>query len=55
MLLQRVTALPEGPAWTYEVKWDGYRMQAIKDGSTVRLLSRNGADYSRRFAPWRKP
>ncbi len=30
MLLRRVTALPEGPNWTYEVKWDGYRMQAIR-------------------------
>ena len=50
MLLRCVTALPEGPAWTYEVKWDGYRMQAIKNGSTLRRLSRNGADYSRRFA-----
>ena len=31
MLLRRVTALPEGPGWTYEVKWDGYRMQALTD------------------------
>ncbi len=49
MLLRRVTSLPEGPGWTYEVRWDGHRMQAIKNGSSVRLLSRNGADYSRRF------
>lgn len=26
-------------------------MQAIKQGGSVRLLSRNGADYTRRFAP----
>jgi bifunctional non-homologous end joining protein LigD len=25
-------------------------MQALKEGTTVRLLSRNGADYTRRFA-----
>ena len=49
MLLQKVTALPEGKAWLFEVKWDGYRMQALKDGDKVRLLSRNGADYTRRF------
>ncbi len=42
--------LPEGPEWQYEVKWDGYRMQALKERGTVRLLSRNGADYTRRFA-----
>jgi len=29
MLLQRVDRLPAG-AWQYEVKWDGFRMQAIK-------------------------
>ncbi|HZR18702.1 MAG TPA: non-homologous end-joining DNA ligase [Verrucomicrobiae bacterium] len=50
MLLRRVQELPEGPGWCYEVKLDGYRMQAIKHGGSVRLLSRNGADYSRRFA-----
>lgn len=49
MLLRRVSRLPEGPEWQYEVKWDGYRMQAMKQGATVRLISRNGADYSRRF------
>ena len=31
MLLRRVTALPEGTAWSYEVKWDGYRMRALTD------------------------
>ncbi len=50
MLLKRVKKLPEGPEWMYEVKWDGYRMQALKEGERVRLLSRNGADYTRRFS-----
>ncbi len=49
MLLRRVPSLPEGPQWQYEVKWDGYRMQAIKCGGRVRLLSRNGANYSNQF------
>jgi len=49
MLLRRVQELPAGPGWLYEVKWDGYRMQAIKEGGNVRLLSRNGADFTRRF------
>jgi hypothetical protein len=49
ILLRRVEALPEGPAWCYEVKLDGYRMQALKDGSNVRPLSRNEADYTHRF------
>jgi len=29
MLAKLVKALPEGPQWQYEVKWDGYRIQAI--------------------------
>jgi len=49
MLLRRVPSSPETPGWVYEVKWDGYRMQAWKSGNSVRLLSRNGADYTRRF------
>jgi bifunctional non-homologous end joining protein LigD len=34
-----VTELPEGGEWLYEVKWDGYRMLALKHGPDVRLLS----------------
>src|SRR4051812_30563362 len=40
MLATTGTVLPEGPLWTYEVKWDGYRALALKDGSRVQLLSR---------------
>jgi hypothetical protein len=50
MLLRKVTELPMGAHWRYEVKWDGYRMQALKHDGKMRLLSRNGADYTRRFA-----
>src|SRR5438045_1748071 len=50
MLLRRVHQLPEGDGWRFEVKWDGYRMQALKTGNRVRLLSRNGADYTHRFS-----
>lgn len=49
MLLRRVPQLPEGPEWQYEVKWDGYRMQAIKQSQTVQLVTRSGADFTRRF------
>jgi bifunctional non-homologous end joining protein LigD len=34
-----VTQLPEGEEWIYEVKWDGYRVLALKHGDNVRLLS----------------
>ena len=49
MLATLVRELPEGREWEYEVKWDGYRIEAIKDGNQVRLLSRRGADYSDKF------
>jgi len=35
--------------WIYEEKVDGWRMLAYKDGTTVRLISRNGVDHTRRF------
>ena len=41
MLATSAAMLPIGPDWTYEVKWDGYRTVAVKNGSAVRLLSRN--------------
>ncbi|PYR32326.1 MAG: ATP-dependent DNA ligase, partial [Acidobacteria bacterium] len=41
MMATAATVLPNGPDWSYEVKWDGYRTLAIKDGARVTLLSRN--------------
>ena len=35
--------------WVYEEKYDGWRMVAYKDGSVVRLVSRNGHDLTGRF------
>ena len=35
-----VEQLPDGD-WLYEVKHDGYRALAFKDGKDVRLVSRN--------------
>jgi bifunctional non-homologous end joining protein LigD len=35
MLATSAATLPVGPAWTYEVKWDGYRAIGIKDGKRV--------------------
>jgi bifunctional non-homologous end joining protein LigD len=42
-------ALPSGSGWTYEVKWDGYRTIAVKNGATVRLYSRNLKDISAQY------
>jgi bifunctional non-homologous end joining protein LigD len=37
------------PGWVYEEKYDGWRMLAFKDGLRVRLISRQGVDYTERF------
>lgn len=44
-----VSRLPEGPEWTYEIKLDGYRAQALCAGKATQLLSRNGKDLAGRF------
>ena len=50
MLATLVRTLPEGPEWEYELKLDGYRLQAIKNGDQVRLYSRRGNDFTNKFA-----
>jgi bifunctional non-homologous end joining protein LigD len=49
MLATPAESLPAGPEWTYEVKWDGYRVVAVKDARGVKLLSRNQKDLTRDF------
>ena len=41
--------LPAGADWSYEVKWDGYRAQAVKNDSAVLLASRNLKNITRQF------
>src|SRR5258707_818329 len=50
MLALAVTKLPEGLAWTYELKFDGYRSLGLKKDCKVRILSRNAKDLTKRFA-----
>ena len=37
MLLVRADKLPEGDAWQYELKFDGYRAVDIKTGGKIQL------------------
>ncbi|HET7686609.1 MAG TPA: DNA ligase D [Candidatus Limnocylindria bacterium] len=37
------------PDWLYEVKWDGYRVEAVVRGADVRLFTRNRQDAGRYF------
>jgi bifunctional non-homologous end joining protein LigD len=49
MLATAAEAPPLGDGWQHEVKWDGYRVQAVVDGGKVRLFTRNKADAARYF------
>lgn len=44
-----VDKAPAGDEWIYELKYDGYRILAYLDGKRVRLMTRNGQDYTRKF------
>jgi bifunctional non-homologous end joining protein LigD len=40
---------PAGPGWLHEIKFDGYRVIARKDGNQVRLWASTTSDYSKAF------
>ena len=40
---------PEAGDWLSEIKFDGYRLLAFKQGADVRLLTRNGLDWTHRM------
>jgi bifunctional non-homologous end joining protein LigD len=44
-------AVPAGPDWIHEVKYDGYRLRLERDGDRVRMLSKGGYDWTSRY-PW---
>ena len=44
-----VTKLPEGPEWTYELKLDGYRLEAVRAGGETTLYSRRRNILNQKF------
>lgn len=40
---------PAGESWVFEVKWDGYRLLVRKADDVVRVYTRRGADWTKRF------
>ncbi|WP_234842220.1 non-homologous end-joining DNA ligase [Sinorhizobium meliloti] len=40
---------PKGPEWTYEVKWDGYRIAVHLEPGRVKILTRGGYGWTERF------
>lgn len=51
MLATRLAAAPKGRAWVHEIKFDGYRLQPRIADRSVKLLTRGGLDWTRRFGP----
>ncbi len=58
MLATPVDAAFSAPDWLFEVKWDGYRVEAVVRDGSARLWTRNRTDAARYFpdlagpAPW---
>jgi bifunctional non-homologous end joining protein LigD len=44
-------AVPASKDWIHEIKYDGYRLIVHRDGDRVRLITKGGYDWSKRF-PW---
>jgi len=44
-----VSKLPQGPEWTYEIKLDGFRLEAVKKSGETILYSRRGNILNRKF------
>jgi bifunctional non-homologous end joining protein LigD len=45
----RAYRVPSGPGWVHEIKHDGYRLQVRREGDKVRLFTRRGHDWSKRY------
>ena len=47
----RGTKVPHTPDWLHEIKYDGYRLRVERNGDRVRLITRSGYDWTKRY-PW---
>ncbi|MFD2256120.1 DNA ligase D [Luteolibacter algae] len=48
-LARVVSSVPSGKNWGHEIKFDGYRLIAVKSKSRVTLFTRNGHDWTEKF------
>ena len=55
MLATLVAAPFDDPAWLFEVKWDGFRVEAVVRGDEVRLWTRGRKDAEGYFGPFLAP
>lgn len=49
MLAKSVKGVPQGPGFSFEPKWDGFRCLVFRDGDEVELTSRNTKPLTRYF------
>jgi bifunctional non-homologous end joining protein LigD len=49
MLATAVDALPTGPSWSYEMKWDGVRALLVVERGALRVFSRTERDMTDRY------
>jgi bifunctional non-homologous end joining protein LigD len=50
MLAAPAEVAPKGKDWIHEIKYDGYRTLAFFDQGQVRLITRNGHDWTNRYS-----
>jgi bifunctional non-homologous end joining protein LigD len=55
MLATLVGAPFDDPDWLFEIKWDGFRAEAVVDRGAVRLWTRGRQDATRYFGPFLEP
>jgi ATP dependent DNA ligase domain len=48
-LPRRALTPPSGRDWVHEIKHDGFRILSQRQGDRIRLLTRNGYDFTSRF------
>jgi bifunctional non-homologous end joining protein LigD len=55
MLATLVAAPFDDPDWQFEIKWDGFRVEAVVDDGEVRLWTRGQQDAARYFGKFLEP
>jgi bifunctional non-homologous end joining protein LigD len=55
-MLATLGAAPlDNPDWQFEIKWDGFRVETVVEGDTVRLWTRGEQDAARYFGTFLDP
>jgi bifunctional non-homologous end joining protein LigD len=48
-LPRKAKSPPSGTGWIHEIKHDGFRILARREGNRIRLITRNGYDFADRY------